>query len=306
MHFSKNQSPSTLSQESWMWDVPYVQAINNILWPVVISRPDAAFVVGILSQFIQNLGQAHWEGVKRVIAYLGTTKHLWLMFGGHGKTILKGFCDMDWAGQPHRHLISGYFFHMGARAITWSSKKTMHCHLVEYWSRVHHTDACCKGGNVFAHVCRRNDKLVMLKYDNQGAIALSKDNKFHTQTKHIDIQYHFIWEAVKNGRISIEYVPMDKNLANIFTKPLPKAKFHHFAELLGLKQIIWCVWICWWDLCSLRGSVEGFEYDSSHYLNQFILFFLLHLNVIAVFSCDLYLAVQIIHVSPSYMKLRHT
>ena len=121
--FSKDQSPSTPSQEFQMQDVPYAQVIGSLLWQVVISRLDAAFVVGILSKFIQNLDQAHWEGVKRVIAYLGTTKHLWLMFGGHGITILKGFCDVDWAGQPHRHLISGYFFHMGARAITWSSKK---------------------------------------------------------------------------------------------------------------------------------------------------------------------------------------
>ena len=35
------------------------------------------------------------------------------MFGGQEKLILKGFCDADWAGQPHRHSISGYSFHMG-------------------------------------------------------------------------------------------------------------------------------------------------------------------------------------------------
>lgn len=75
------------------------------VWLVIISHLDAAFTVGILSQFIQNLGQAHWEGVRRVIAYLGTTKDLWMTFGRCGKMILKGFCDMDWAGQLHRHLI---------------------------------------------------------------------------------------------------------------------------------------------------------------------------------------------------------
>ena len=116
--FSKEQSPSTLTQEFRMRDVPYTQAIRCLLWPVVISRPDAAFAVRILSQFIQNLGPAHWEGVKRIITYLGNTKNLWLIFRGHGNTILDGLCDADWAGQPHRNLISGYLFHMGVGAIT--------------------------------------------------------------------------------------------------------------------------------------------------------------------------------------------
>ena len=99
--FSKDQSLSTLMQEFQMRDVPYTQAIRCLLWPAVISCLDAAFAVGILSQFIQNLGPAHWEGVKRIIMYLGNMKNLWLTFGRCGNMILDGFCDADWAGQPH-------------------------------------------------------------------------------------------------------------------------------------------------------------------------------------------------------------
>jgi hypothetical protein len=69
--------------------------------------------------------------------------------------------------------------------------------------------------------------------DNQGAIALSKDNKFHSCTKHIDLHYHFICEAVENGKIKVNYILTDDNMLDIFTKPLPKPKFQHFVELLG-------------------------------------------------------------------------
>ena len=72
--------------------------------------------------------------------------------------------------------------------------------------------------------------------DNQGAITLSKDNKFHVQTKHINIRYHFICEAVEDGKIQVEYIPTDDNVVDIFTKPLAKMKFHHFIELLGLRH----------------------------------------------------------------------
>jgi hypothetical protein len=40
--------------------------------------------------------------------------------------------------------------------------------------------------------------------NNQGAIVLIKDNKFHVRTKHIDLCYHFIREAVEDGKILIK------------------------------------------------------------------------------------------------------
>ena len=66
---------------------------------------------------------------------------------------------------------------------------------------------------------------IELNSDNQGAIALSKDNKLHQCTKHINICYHFIHEAVEDGQIRTNYVPTDQNPTDIFTKPLSKMKF---------------------------------------------------------------------------------
>ena len=74
-----------------------------------------------------------------------------------------------------------------------------------------------------------------LNSDNQGAIALSKDNKLHQRMKHIDIRYHFIREAVEDGQIRMKYVPTDQNPADIFTKPLSKTKVRGFVAGLGLK-----------------------------------------------------------------------
>ena len=109
-----------------MRDILYAEAVRGILWPGVVSHPNIAFAVGMLSQFIQNTRQAHWEGLKRVISYFGTMKDHWLTFGSHGKEqVVDRFCDADWAGQRHRHrhLISGYLFHMGNGAMAWRLKK---------------------------------------------------------------------------------------------------------------------------------------------------------------------------------------
>ena len=70
------------------------------------------------------------------------------------------------------------------------------------------------------------------------AIALSKDNKFHSRAKHIDLRHHFIREAVDEGKINVQYIPTAENVSDIFTKALPRPKFKFFIEKLGLALVM--------------------------------------------------------------------
>jgi hypothetical protein len=56
--------------------------------------------------------------------------------------------------------------------------------------------------------------------DNQGAVALTSNSKFHARTKHIDLRFHVVRSLVKNGIIDIQYCPTEENIADIFTKAL--------------------------------------------------------------------------------------
>jgi hypothetical protein len=239
--FSKEQGPSSVNQVARMHGIPYSEAIGSVLWPVVVSRPDAAYAVGILSQFIQNPGQAHWEALKRVIVYLGHTKNLWLTFGGNTQTLVEGYCDADWASQSHRHSISGFSFHFGCGAVSWSSKKQNVIALSstegEYIAQTHAAKEAIWLRSFVSEIRGGGEKSLTMLCDNQGAIALAKDNKFHSRTKHIDLRYHFIREAVEDGKIKVQYIPTDDNVADIFTKALGKPKFQRFVELLGMREL---------------------------------------------------------------------
>ena len=85
VQFSVDHCPLSANQVARMHGVPYIQEIGSVLWPVVVSRPDAAYVVGVMSQFMQNPKLAHWEGLKQIINYLGSTKdyHLMQQSGSH-------------------------------------------------------------------------------------------------------------------------------------------------------------------------------------------------------------------------------
>ena len=86
-------------------------------------------------------------------------------------------------------------------------------------------------------ITRQKVEPLTIKADNQGAIALAKDNKFHAQMKHINLHYHFVREAVEQGKVKMEYIPMSKNVADIFTKALVKLKSLEFIGKLGLVMV---------------------------------------------------------------------
>jgi hypothetical protein len=180
--FSNDQSPFTPSQHAQMNNVPYVEAIGHVLWPIMISRSDALCAVGILAQFVQNPGWAHWKALKRVIGYLYTTRGLWLTFGGINAN-LEGFSDADWASQPHRCSISGYAFLMGKGVVTWSSKKQSVVALSstesEYIAQTHAAKELMWLRAFIGELTTPFTEPTVLHCDNQGAIALLKDNKFH-------------------------------------------------------------------------------------------------------------------------------
>lgn len=57
--------------------------------------------------------------------------------------------------------------------------------------------------------------------DNQSAISYSNNNIISDRTKHIDVKWHFVKDHVQRGTVKLQYIPTDKNVADMLTKPLP-------------------------------------------------------------------------------------
>ena len=68
-------------------------------------------------------------------------------------------------------------------------------------------------------------KHVPLLCDNESAIKIAHNPVQHSQTKHIEVRHHFIRDHVAKGDIDIKHVCTDKQLADIFTKPLDEKRF---------------------------------------------------------------------------------
>lgn len=73
--------------------------------------------------------------------------------------------------------------------------------------------------------------------DNVSTIAMTKNPIFHWKSKHINRKYHFIREALQQNVIELIYCKSEDQLADIFTKALPKARFCYLRELIGVNSI---------------------------------------------------------------------
>jgi hypothetical protein len=70
--------------------------------------------------------------------------------------------------------------------------------------------------------------------DNQSCIKMTKNHVFHDKSKHIEIQYHYIYDILQRGAIKLQYVSTDEQVADVLTKPLSRVKFEHFRDKLGI------------------------------------------------------------------------
>jgi hypothetical protein len=76
------------------------------------------------------------------------------------------------------------------------------------------------------------DEPIPIYCDNTSTISISKNPVMHSKTKHIPIKYHFLREHVAEKNIRVEYVGTKEQVADIFTKPLPREAFEYLRQRL--------------------------------------------------------------------------
>ncbi|KAF5455583.1 hypothetical protein F2P56_025143 [Juglans regia] len=99
-----------------------------------LTRPDVAYAVNKVCQFMHTPKTPHWQAVKRILRYLKHTAHLGLHIKPSSDYSLHAFTDADWAGCPDdRRSTGGFCIFLGPNLVSWGSKKqsTIACSTTE-------------------------------------------------------------------------------------------------------------------------------------------------------------------------------
>lgn len=222
----------------------YQSLVGTLMYAMLGSRPDIAYAVSCVSRYANNPTEIHMRAVKRIFSYLHGTLDYQLTYRGDLGPLV-GYSDASWGDDPTtRRSTAGLCFNVGSGTISWSSKRQPVVSLstceAEYQAQTQTAKEAIWLKSLMRQLLPDGEATyaTVIYCDNQGAMSLAKDPKFHPRTKHIDIQHHWIREKVASEEIELKYVETSRQMADGLTKPLPKDSFQLFRDALGLECVL--------------------------------------------------------------------
>ncbi|KAH9704158.1 hypothetical protein KPL70_011349 [Citrus sinensis] len=205
----------------------------------ILGIPDIAQVVGAVSRYMANPGGEHWIAVKRILRYIRGTSDVALCYGGSEFTV-RGYMDSDFARDlDKRKSTTGYVFTLAGAAVSWVSKLQTVVALstteAEYMAA---TQACKEAiwiQRLLEELGHKQQKIPVF-CDSQSALYIARNPAFHSRTKHIGVQYHFVREVVEDRSVDLQKIHTKENLADVLTKPINTDKFVWSRTSCGLAE----------------------------------------------------------------------
>lgn len=190
---------------------------------------------------MHNPGKEHWNAVKWIFRYLKGTTNLGLVFDKNSTTSTNvvGFIDSDYGGDlDRRRSLSGYIFTLCSSVISWKAQ----LHPIAALSTTEAEYVAATEGIKEATWLRGlvmdlgiPQGVTVVFSDSQSAIFLTKNDAYHSKTKHVEVKYHYVRDTIAQREIVVEKVHTSENPADMLTKPLPTAKFDHCLDLVGVR-----------------------------------------------------------------------
>lgn len=218
----------------------YRSGVARALFAAISTRPDILYTVTQLSKYLVRPTQQCWSMLKHLLRYLNGTRSLGLLYRIHRSSdqpppiTLTAYTDADWA-KPNfdpdtqsksRRSVSGHLILSNTGGVIYYSSKTQTSTALssceaEYIS----CSLLCKEvrylRNLFPDFGNPLHEPTPVYLDNQSALksAQNQDNK---RMKHLEVAHFHIKDLLRNGTITLHYVQTEEQLADIFTKILPR------------------------------------------------------------------------------------
>ncbi|RVW83457.1 Retrovirus-related Pol polyprotein from transposon TNT 1-94 [Vitis vinifera] len=210
-YLSSRHSPSIDKEKEDMRRVPYASTVGSLMYAM--------------------------EVVKWIMRYLRGTSKLKLTFRG-GKPILVGYIDSDMAGDvDNRRSTSDYLMTFSGGVVSWQSRLKKCVALSTIEAKYIAAAEACKEllwMKCFMQELGFKQQRYVVYCDNQSAIHLSKNSTYQARSKHIDVRYHWMRDALNDNFFEIEKIHTDNNGSDMLTKTLPMEKLGVCCFIAGM------------------------------------------------------------------------
>lgn len=227
-----------LSRDGKLFSDPTLfRSLAGALQYLTITRPDLAFSVNSICQFMHAPTEDHFRALKRILRYVKWTIAYGLQLSRGSSPSLLAYSDADWGGCPDSsRSTSGYAIFLGENLVSWCSKKQS---TVSRSSAEAEYRSLAVASAEVAWIVQLLRDLHMplaspptILCDNKSAIFMAGNPVTRPRSKHIAIDYHFVRELVASGSLRVHFVPSDLQLADSLTKGVTKPQFLLFRSKL--------------------------------------------------------------------------
>ncbi|XP_057834885.2 secreted RxLR effector protein 161-like [Cryptomeria japonica] len=202
----------------------YRSMIGSLLY-LTASRPNLMQVVCMVSRFQYAPKQSHLTVVQRIFKYIQGTLDFGLWYPRNDNFTLMSYPDANWAScLDERKSTIGATFFLGDCLVAWKSKKQDSVSLSTIEEEYIGATSWCTQLPWMAQTLMDMgiivDKPIPIFCDNTSTISLSKHSVMHSQMKNIAIKLLFLHEKVFANEVTLQYIPTQAQVADIFIKPL--------------------------------------------------------------------------------------
>ncbi|XP_059591136.1 secreted RxLR effector protein 161-like [Vitis vinifera] len=224
-----------------MKKIPYASAVGSLMYAQTCTRSDISFTVGMLGRYQSDPGFKHWKAAKKVMRYLQGTKDYMLTYKRSEQLEVVGYSDSDYGGcLDSLKSTSGFVFMIANGAISWKSEKqsitassTMEAKFVACFEASSHA-LWLRNFISWLGVVDSIAKPLRIYCDNTAAVFFSKNGKFSSGSKHMDLKYLVVKERVQKQQVSIENIRTTLMVADPLTKGLPPKAYLEHVMRMGL------------------------------------------------------------------------
>ena len=96
--FSLEQYHKNAFEEKDIQKIPYASAVGSLMYAQICTRPDIAYITGILDRYLSNLESDYWKATKQVLWYLQKIKNYMLKYRRSNKLEIIRYTDSDYTG----------------------------------------------------------------------------------------------------------------------------------------------------------------------------------------------------------------